>query len=254
MSELAYKEKSQIEVELSASGYRLNTNFYFSDKETSTQGFVVGDREKIIVSFRGTQEVIKDWLSNLNFLHEDWTEANKLAEVHRGFNNAVNSIWSNVVHEVNLLRDNNQPVWLTGHSLGGALATIVAANYTLQEPSVEVAGIYTFGQPRAGDFTFAKIFNAVLKDKMFRMVNNNDVVTRLPPQVVGFSHVGSLMYIDSDGLVNPDSKLSWWGKFWDRLAGRFQLKSLMDMTPDGIADHGISHYVSAARKGVSSIG
>jgi len=71
-----------------------------------------------------------------------------------------------------------QSLWLTGYSLGAALATLRMSS--LGEEAKPVNGLYTFWQPRVGGKTVARIFDLDLKSRMFRFVNNNDVVTRVP--------------------------------------------------------------------------
>jgi len=70
------------------------------------------------------------------------------------------------------------------HSLGGALATIAA--YYFKDHLPEDTWIYTYGQPCPGDQRFASVFNEVFKGRCFRFVNEDDLVTKLPP---GYTHL-----------------------------------------------------------------
>jgi pimeloyl-ACP methyl ester carboxylesterase len=78
-------------------------------------------------------------------------------------------------------------VTICGHSLGGALATLLAldlvANTAFAEPAV-----YTYGSPRTGDSLFAATYNQVVKNS-YRVTNRLDVITALPPTFVGYEHV-----------------------------------------------------------------
>jgi pimeloyl-ACP methyl ester carboxylesterase len=78
-------------------------------------------------------------------------------------------------------------VTICGHSLGGALATLLAldlaANTAFAEPAV-----YTYGSPRTGDSLFAATYDQVVKNS-YRVTNRLDVVTALPPTFVGYEHV-----------------------------------------------------------------
>ncbi|OBH59941.1 hypothetical protein A5687_19620 [Mycobacterium mantenii] len=78
-------------------------------------------------------------------------------------------------------------VTICGHSLGGALATLlaldVAANSVFTAPAV-----YTYGSPRTGDSLFASTYDQVVKNS-YRVTNRLDVVTALPPTFVGYEHV-----------------------------------------------------------------
>lgn len=238
---LAYESKDTISKELKALGFDLTRDNYFhSDANTDTEAFVVGDARKIIISFRGTEGKLSDWATDAKFSKETWTDEHPLGEVHNGFYDALSSVWNEVFSEIMTLRTNNQSIWLTGHSLGAALATLAAATLHLQQPEIEINGLYTFGQPRLGNHKFSKKYNAELKNITFRCVNNNDVVTRVPPQIFGYSHVGKLMYFDVDGKLHADNSLSWWAKFWDRLEGRYD--DIFDLSPDGIGDHSMDLY------------
>lgn len=244
-SQLVYKSKADIQEQLTTVGFELSDDKFFISSKKDTQCFVVGDRQKIIIAFRGSERKIADWATNAKAVMTKWTKDKDDGEVHRGFNAALKSVWPGVTAEIRRLRDANQSIWITGHSLGGALATLAAARLQLEE-KIPVSGLYTFGQPRIGDNDFAKVFNKKLKKRSFRFVNNNDVVTRVPPQVFGYSHIGKLMYFDAKGKLQSDKKLSWWGGFWDRLEGRY--RDVFDLDPDGIGDHSMDEYLRLVKK------
>jgi triacylglycerol lipase len=73
-------------------------------------------------------------------------------------------------------------LWLTGHSLGGALA-MLAANELFsraERGAAPIAGVYTFGQPRVGNAGFRDAYDTLLKGRTFRIVHGDDVVPRIP--------------------------------------------------------------------------
>ncbi|MFB1488237.1 MULTISPECIES: hypothetical protein [unclassified Thiocapsa] len=84
-------------------------------------------------------------------------------------------------------------LWLTGHSLGGALATITAAEWVDQHP---VTGIYTFGQPKAVGARPARLLRQRYQERFHRFVNDDDIVPGAPP---GYRHVGRLFWFDAQG-------------------------------------------------------
>ncbi|WP_218563860.1 lipase family protein [Marinospirillum perlucidum] len=246
-SHLVYKSKQEIAQELEKLGFDLSRDrYFFSDPETDTQAFLVGDARKIILAFRGTEGKLADWATDARIFKRQWTQAQPLGAVHRGFYSALSSLWEALEEEVAHLRTNNQSLWITGHSLGGALASLAAATFELQHPQQGVNGVYTFGQPRIADQEFSQNYNKLLKERSFRCVNNNDVVTRVPPQIFGYSHVGKLLYFDADGELQRDNSLSWWARFWDRLEGRYD--DVFNLTPDGVTDHSIEIYLNLAEK------
>jgi Lipase (class 3) len=92
-------------------------------------------------------------------------------------------------------------VEITGHSLGAALATL----YTLENgrtDKIPIAGLCTFASPLVGDATFASAFDG-LGLTSWRIVNSPDIVPKLPPEILGFTHVNSLQLYSSSGNVRP---------------------------------------------------
>jgi hypothetical protein len=74
------------------------------------------------------------------------------------------------------------PIFITGHGLGGALAQIFAGLLAIQYPEMtaRVAGIYTTGQPKVGSEDFVLNMNLTYGEKIFRLVNDQDVIAHLP--------------------------------------------------------------------------
>lgn len=153
----------------------------FSDK-TGTQGFVachppspVHSAGMVVVAFRGTQQK-EDWLTNLNAEKTEAyhpSEPGKLAgHVHRGFNNAYLSVKPQLDSLLASCRA-NAPIYFTGHSLGGALATLA----TWYSPALRNAACYTYGAPRAGD----PALNQHYRTPVYRIVNGGDPVPMVPP-------------------------------------------------------------------------
>ena len=95
------------------------------------------------------------------------------------------------------------PLVVTGHSLGGALAVLAAD--ILNAQGFLIHSVYTFGQPRVGDATFAARYNMTLGQRTFRIVNSNDLVPRLPGWLMGYRHCGQHFFITAAGalIFNP---------------------------------------------------
>ncbi|MEO0973236.1 MAG: lipase family protein, partial [Pseudomonadota bacterium] len=128
-------------------------------------------------------------------------------------------------------------LWLTGHSLGGAMATMASARLVAEDRPF--FGAYTFGQPRAGTREFARAFAAEAGERYFRFQNNSDIVTRLPARLLGYSHVGKLVYINRHGALSDDKK--WWYRFLDRVTDI----DIGDGRLDSVHDHSIDVYIRA---------
>lgn len=197
----------------------------------SSQGIVIQHENYVVAAFRGTDELV-DWLDNVK---ASPTEG-PLGNVHSGFYNALLDIWErqgmwdsiqklrergtddSVAKDKIWLKGLQKPkrsLWLTGHSLGGAMATLAAA--WLSERKIPFSGAYTFGQPRVGDDKFQVAFDTKLIKRFFRFQNNNDIVTRVPARLMGYEHVGRYIHITEKRELKAD--VSWWHLFVDRLEG-----------------------------------
>ncbi|MER6992478.1 lipase family protein [Saccharopolyspora hirsuta] len=148
-----------------------------------TQGFAAGSDRMIVVAFRGTEPAkIKDWLSDANALIAPGPAGKGL--VHQGFSRALDSVYPQVREAVERFRGREQTLWFTGHSLGGALAMLASARMYFEDPELLPDGVYTFGQPRTCDRFLAEPYNEAFTAKVFRFVNNNDVVAPAPARTV----------------------------------------------------------------------
>lgn len=159
----------------------------------NTQAYVLTSDDHIVVAFRGTEmpnsiEGLKDcFLSDaLNLLivpegrlGTDLAAAGVGARFHQGFVNAIAEVWPPVLAEVEAeLKKSERPLWVTGHSLGGALAMLAA--WLFGRRMINVHQVYTFGAPMVGNATAAQAFDRELTGKIFRYVNGPDPVPLLP--------------------------------------------------------------------------
>ena len=236
---LAYRSKSAIQQEVTALGL---DRFRFVS-ESETQAFVAGDGQKIIVAFRGTEpDKLKDWMTDARVAKG----SGPYGRVHKGFKRALRDVWPAVTDAVAKFQDGAQSLWFTGHSLGAALATLAVAN--LRSEAKPVYGLYTFGQPRVGDSAFQQLFDLDFKAMCFRYANNNDVVTRVPLRSMGYRHVGTCLYFDSEGVVRSDP--SFWWKFLDSMEGR--MEDLGELGPDSVKDHSMETYARLLEKNLDT--
>jgi hypothetical protein len=159
----------------------------------NTQAYVGTSADAVVVAFRGTEspltlDGVKDWLltdaNNFLILPEgklgtDFVAAGVGARFHRGFMTALGDIWDPMYAAVDAaLQQKERPLWLTGHSLGGALAVLAAWRFKRQ--FTDVHQVVTFGGPMVGNQTAVDAFDKEFKDKIFRFVNFEDLVPRLP--------------------------------------------------------------------------
>ncbi len=239
-AQLAYHSEANIRATVKTWGFE---RFYFLDRH-ETQGFVICNDNLILVAFRGTEPLNwRDWMTDLEFSLV--TFPRRRGRAHVGFMNALNHVWPDLKDILRKEQQTSQSLWFTGHSLGGALATLATARLRLEDDK-PVNGLYTFGQPRVGDRDFANFFNVDFKTRAFRYVNNNDVATRIPPRVMDYSHVGTFLYFDESGKLHND--INWWNRFVETVRG--EVKDFLEPGPDFVKDHAIAAYVANTMKNI----
>jgi triacylglycerol lipase len=159
----------------------------------NTQVYIAENDTSIVIAFRGSEapttlDGLKDWLltnaNNYLILPEgragtDFAAAGVGARFHKGFLEALAMVWEPMLTAVNnAIKTKERPVWVTGHSLGGALALMAA--WRLQRSFISIQEIVTFGAPMIGNDAAAKAFEQEFSGKIYRFVDLEDVVPHLP--------------------------------------------------------------------------
>ena len=186
------------------------------------------NKEVFVLAFRGTEpDELSDVLADLNAIPRG---AMTHGLVHSGFRGEVDKLW----HDVSFLQHKHQKkeLWITGHSLGAAMATICTSR---MEEYTPVKQLTTFGSPRVGTRKFVK----AIETPHLRFVNNNDIVTKVPLWIMGYKHHGVLQYINFYGNIR---KLTTWQAIKDKWRG-YKSGIL-----DGAKDHGMDNYVKHLEK------
>lgn len=227
LAQIAYYDCEEAEPEFKRLGY---TQHIFFDID-GAQCHVVWNETEAVLCFRGTEpKEFSDIKADLNVLPNSLENG---GWVHSGFKYEVDKIWAQIEESLPLLE--NKKIYITGHSLGGAMATIAASR--LQS---KIECLYTFGSPRVG----SKIFADSIKVKHFRFVNNNDIVPSVPFVLMGYRHHSEPIYIDYYGNIK---KYSFWQRFKDQLRGRW--RALQKFQPfDGVYDHDMKFYIKYTGK------
>lgn len=187
-------DQARVKTELGKIGFTA-AGFFESQqikKDGGTHCFVSvsNDQKLAVVAFRGTD---KDDPTNLgddiNGLKVAWEHG---GQVHRGFRDALADVRGALEKALPGIPGR---LLFTGHSLGAALATLLAG---VKTPDA----LYTFGSPLVGDADFVATLGGV---KSFRYVDCCDIVTRVPPAGLGYAHLGQPYYIALDRSVtfNP---------------------------------------------------
>ncbi|KAH7231464.1 Alpha/Beta hydrolase protein [Fusarium solani] len=86
---------------------------------------------------------------------------------------------------------------ITGHSLGGAIASLAAAELRNNGYNVD---LYTFGAPRVGDDALSTYITNQAGGN-YRVTHYNDPVPRVPPMLVGYAHISPEYYISTPDLA-----------------------------------------------------
>ncbi len=196
---LAYSSEAAVKSAFKAAGISGDVAYFHG--LSSTQVYVISMPDAVVLSFRGTQ-VDNFWSSVLDFA----VDAQFLPApdshgdlVHGGFLAALGEVWPQVAAHLSAEQARSpRPLWMTGHSLGAALATL-AANLCCDDPSLGLQGVYTFGSPRVGD----SAFGANIRVPVFRFRNDSDIVPHLPLGLL-FRHVGSLQFVDGAGHLHSN--------------------------------------------------
>lgn len=180
--------------------------------EGTAQLYFLWDYNDIIIVCRGTQpERLEDIIADLEF---NLTPSNsKHGEVHYGFKRSVDLLWAPLV-KLLLKYGASRKIWCTGHSLGAAMATLIASRCHQYE-SLPNPILITFGSPRVGDSAYVQYMNS-LGIVHYRWVNNADLVTRNP--LFPYVHHGVLLYFDHNGDIQV---MTTWQIIKDRIKGFF---------------------------------
>lgn len=225
LSMISYLSLDEAEIIATKLGFT-NTTLFDHD---GSQAYSFSNDVDIVIACRGTEpDEWNDLKADINAVQ---AVAETVGKVHRGFKKEVDDLWP-VLEE--MLKDNTKKLWFTGHSLGGAMATICAGRCFLSAISSMPQQIQTFGSPRVGD---TRYINHVKVDYL-RWVNNNDIVTRSPPVWMGYRHTGTEMYLNSEGKLAQLSMLHRKKDMWKGFIGGLKKKEI-----DHFSDHSIIRYV-----------
>lgn len=185
-------------------------------------GFVLENEDAIIITFRGTQ-TDPDWIADAEIFQKPFPYCQTQPLVHGGFLSVYESMREELLSLLKSL-DSSKSLFVTGHSLGGALATLFSLDCALNTDFSAIY-IYTYGAPRVGDEAFANLFNETVPASI-RFVNLADLVPFVPPTKV----------------VAPISKKTWHYK-------HTQTPSRFLLTQGSIVkNHSIDTYIKAMKE------
>ena len=204
------------------------TSCAFFDND-GAQGYVLWHNDYITIAFRGTEpKEFNDIKADLKAFHSNG--------YHKGFLQEYRKLHDDIYKKITeIQKKKKRPIYITGHSLGGAMATICATYFS------EAKELYTYGSPRALSWSKSRKLEVPHK----RHVNNNDIVPKVPFAFMGWKHTGELCYLNIQGDV---CKMYWYQRLKDGLTGRW--KAFKKRQPfDGICDHSVDEYAKYLKDG-----
>jgi len=155
-------------------------------------GFIAQRKDCVFLIFRGTK-TDQEWIRNFRISLVPYSLPD-FGRVHDGFLRTYN-LFRTVIYQTLDGMDPKSKLFIAGHSLGGALATMALPDIGIRS-NRKIISLYTYGSPRIGDNEFVTAFNLQYGKKSFRIINTSDLVGLIPPPVpiVGtiggyFSHV-----------------------------------------------------------------
>ena len=181
------------------------TEFYDRD---GAQAYRFQNARDMVIACRGTQPTqFNDIAADLKAIP---VKSETVSRVHQGFKSEVDDLWPMIIEDVRAIK--NQTLWFCGHSLGVAMATVMASRCWYDESLVNPAELYTYGSPRVGWGGFVK----TLAVPHHRWVNNNDIVTTVPLWLMGYRHDGEEHYLNAFGQLR---QLTAWQRTKDKCRG-----------------------------------
>ena len=161
-----------------------------------------------------------------------------VGRVHSGFKGEVDKLWDKIKEDI-VREQKTRHLYFIGHSLGAAMATIIASRCIGDQIIKSPVALHTFGSPRVGWPSYINNFPMT----HYRWVNNSDIVTRVPFYFMGYRHHGVCMYFNHWGnLRNIDG----WQRTKDVWRGI--IKGIQNLKFDSISDHNPKEYIKHIKK------
>ncbi len=229
------------------------------------QAFTTSNADAVILAFRGSASP-KDWMNDFRAVpvRFDWvfSGAPHVGEIHAGFSHEFLGGMEKIVEAVERVAPRpaltaadstssqaQRTLWITGHSLGGALAVVAAAVFSIFGGRTRsglsimrpVSGVYTFGQPRVGLHNFSDYYDRLLRSRTFRFVNNRDLVPRVPFRGWDYADSGHMIHFDASGVARVQS--TEWRGFLSRTIETFaEANEIFTHLGGDAGDHSMDLY------------
>jgi len=212
---------------------------WMNDSKTDTQGFTALSNDTLYIVWRGSSSP-KDFLKDAQVKKVNFVEPGE--KVHNGFYTAFSSVKEDLYSSINFILskklDKIKSVVICGHSLGAALTVI--SSYMICKDFPQIAHLVknvTIGCPRVGNSTFKDNYNKLVP-KSIRIVNDKDLVTRIPK--IGFTHINEGITLNEKGEVITYSSLNPFRYFIEIF--------ISDVSGEAAKDHFVDNYLKVIDK------
>lgn len=185
LSSLSYLETEPARQEIINLGF----DHVYQIENNSMACYLGYSKSTCVIIFRGTNE-LRDWLFNLNFLSQKIERGETTIGFYAGYQHLRNQILRF------LSRNNFEKIWITGHSLGGALALLCAQDLEFNQ-NLPIQGLMTFGQPMVVNYLLSREIDSKFGNRFVHFVNGSDGVPRLP---LNYYHCGNLLWWKDDKI------------------------------------------------------
>uniref|UniRef100_A0A7E4WA12 Lipase_3 domain-containing protein n=1 Tax=Panagrellus redivivus TaxID=6233 RepID=A0A7E4WA12_PANRE len=178
----------------------------FFKKDTCSGYVAVSHSDKaVVVAFRGTEgftQLISEGGLTAFVKKVDFAIGGQVGEY---FFNGYDILWQGGLKDSFLKAKNANPtykIWVTGHSLGAAFATLAASVIVhVGYAPVNNVVLYTFGQPRVGDADFAAAHDKLGLD-CYRVTHKQDIVPHVPPEIFKYKHHKSEVWYNNGMTIS----------------------------------------------------
>jgi triacylglycerol lipase len=193
LCQFSYFNEEDLKEKLNKYGYK--TSSFLKDKRNNIVGCILVKNKTILVVFRGTK-TLRDTITDSKFLLKPAPDSIR-GKIHSGFKSryvqdkkTVFQIIDNVYDKLTQENKSKPKMYFAGHSLGGAIAQLMALGYSLHNNSCNINGIYLYGCPRIGNAEYVEYYNSHLGNYTYQHVNEGDPVSKIPSKCLRYRHSG----------------------------------------------------------------
>ena len=212
---------------------------WMNDSKTDTQGFTALSSDTLYIVWRGSSSP-KDFLKDAQVKKVNFVQPGE--KVHNGFYTAFESVKEDLYSSINFILskklDKIKSVVICGHSLGAALTVISSYMICKDFPQItHLVKNVTIGCPRVGNSTFKDNYNKLVP-KSIRIVNDKDLVTRIPK--IGYTHINEGITLNEKGEVITYSSINPFRHVVEIF--------ISDVSGEAIKDHMVDNYLKVIDK------